>query len=277
MTYLSVRMVLAATLVAAFPGVVAAQFPPPPPPPGSPPGSPPASPPTTVQNRWPEPTKPPQAGSSQKPAQPAPKRQPAQAKPVPAGATSQAPAQKPRPPSAANVIACGGVFGKDSGHLKLALKYDSRNVAFGQVDGSDGSKINASILFPNDPKRRLEVVWTNEAARSDTSVIAINGKSQWIAPKGLKLGLSIAALEKLNNRPFKLTGFGKDGAASVLGWEGGALASLPGGCKVGVRMFADAKAPETVRNAVSGDKEFLSNDSSVRAVKPMIGEILIGY
>jgi len=273
MTYLSVRMVLAATLVAAFPGVVAAQFPPPPPPPGSPP----ASPPTTVQNRWPEPTKPPQAGSSQKPAQPAPKRQPAQAKPAPAGATSQAPAQKPRPPSAANVIACGGVFGKDSGHLKLALKYDSRNVAFGQVDGSDGSKINASILFPNDPKRRLEVVWTNEAARSDTSVIAINGKSQWIAPKGLKLGLSIAALEKLNNRPFKLTGFGKDGAASVLGWEGGALASLPGGCKVGVRMFADAKAPETVRNAVSGDKEFLSNDAGVRAVKPMIGEILIGY
>jgi hypothetical protein len=278
MTYLSVRIVLAATLVAAFPGVVAAQFPPPPPPPGSPPASPPTSPPSTVQNRWPEPTKPPQAGSNQKPAQPAaPKRQPAQAKPAPAGAASQAPAQKPKPVSAANMIACSGVFAKDSGHLKLALKYDSRNVTFGPVDGSDGSKINASILFPNDPKRRLEVVWTNEAARSDTSVIAINGKSQWIAPKGLKLGLSIAALEKLNGRPFKLTGFVKDGSASVVGWEGGALASLPGGCKVGVRLFADAKAPETARNAVSGDKEFLSNDAGMRAVKATIGEILIGY
>ena len=274
MTYLSVRIVLAATLVAAFPGVVAAQFPPPPPPPGSPP----ASPPTTVQKRWPEPTKPPQAGSSQKPAQAAaPKRQPAQAKPAPAGADSQAPAQKPRPPSAANVIACGGVFGKDSGHLKLALKYDSRNIAFGQVDGSDGSKINASILFPNDPKRRLEVVWTNEAARRDTSVIAINGKSQWIAPKGLKLGLTVAALEKANGRPFKLTGFGKDGSTSVLDWDGGALATLPGGCKVGMRLFEDSKTPAAARNTVAGDKELLSNSPSVRAVRPTVGEILIGY
>jgi hypothetical protein len=263
MTSLSVRIVLAATLVAAFPAAAAAQFPPPPPPPGSPP----ASPPNAVQNRWPEPAKPPQAGSSQKPAQPAaPKRQPAQAKPAPARAPSHAPARKPNPRSAANVIACGGVFAKDSGHLKLALKYDSRNIAFGQVDGSDGSKLNASILFPNDPKRRLEVIWTNEAARNGISVIAINGKSQWIAPKGLKLGLPIAALEKLNRRPFKLTGFGKDGSASVAGWEDGALSSLPGGCKV-----------EKVRNAVSGDKEFLSNDAGVRAVKPIVREILIGY
>jgi hypothetical protein len=169
------------------------------------------------------------------------------------------------------------VFGKDSTHLKLAVKYDSRNVVFGQVDGPDGSKIPASILFPNDPKRRLEVLWNNEAARADTQVIAINGKSQWSAPKGLKLGLTVAALEKMNGRPFKVSGFGADGAASVVGWEGGSLTSLPGGCKVGMRLFADPKSAEAARSAVAGDKELLSNDAGLRAVKPTVGEILIGY
>jgi hypothetical protein len=260
---LRVRPLLAAMIVAAFPGMAAAQFPPPPLPPS---GSP------TVQERWPEPPKPP----ADRPQTLAPKRQPAQAKTAPDAAGTAA-EHKPTPRIAVNVVACSGVFAKDSGHLKLALKYDSRNVVYGEVDGADGSKLNASIVFPNDPKRRLEVLWNNEAGRSDTSVISINGKSQWIAPKGLKLGLAIAALEKANGRPFKLSGFGKDGAASVAGWENGALSSLPGGCKIGIRLFEDAKTPEEARNAVAGDSELLSNDARVRAVKPTVGEILIGY
>jgi hypothetical protein len=157
------------------------------------------------------------------------------------------------------------------------MKYDSRNVVFDDVDGPDGSKIKASVLFPNDPKRRLEVVWNNDQARTDMSVISINGHSQWIAPKGLKLGLSVAALQKINGKPFKLGGFAADGSASVTGWDGGALSSLPGGCKVGIRLTADSKASPDARSAVSGDKELSSNDPNVLAVKPSIVEILIGY
>jgi hypothetical protein len=251
-----------------------AQFPPPPPPPGA--GS-------SVQDRWPDPPRssqsspqrnPQAAPPASSPAQPAaPRRQAA-----PAVADDDAAAPKPAAPKpAANVVACSGVFAKDSTHLKLAIKYDSRNIVFGDVDGPDGSKIKASILFPNDPRRRLEVLWNNEASRSDTSIIAINGKSQWTAPKGLKLGMPLAAIEKLNGKPFKVGAFGADGSASVLGWEGGALSSLPGGCKIGLRLAADSKAPPDARNAVTGDKQFLSNEASVRAVKPSVAEILVGY
>jgi len=274
MRYPSVRATLVAAMIAALPGVAAAQFPPPP----SPPGSPPAA----VQDRWPNPPNPPQADQVQPTAQqPAPPRQPEQAKPAPppapAANRARPAAQKPVPRGPATEVACTGVFVKDSSHLKLATKYDSRNIVFGKVNGSDATTIDASVLFPNDPKRRLEVLWNNEADRSETSVIAINGKSQWTAPKGLKLGLAIAALEKANGRPFKLTGFDSDGAASVVGWEGGALATLPGGCKIGIRLFADPKAPEKARSAVAGDNELLSNDPKMLAIKPTIGEILIGY
>ena len=264
-----VRIALAATILAASPGAALAQFPPPP-------GTAP------VQDRWPEPTRSPQAQAAPAPAaQPAPRRAAPPAPSIiaeePLQTPAPAPARKPQPAAPAYAVACSGVFAQDSTHLKLAVKYDSRNITFGEVDGPEGSKIPGSILFPSDPKHRLEVLWTNEAARSGTSVIAINGKSQWSAPKGLKLGLPLAALEKANGKPFKLSGFAADGTAGVAGWEGGALGTLPGGCKVGMRLAADSKVPAAARIAVTGDKEVLSSDPGVRALKPTVVEILIGY
>jgi hypothetical protein len=251
------RVAVAAAAMAVSSGAALAQFPPPPPP---------------VQERWPE-AKPPQGERPPAPAaKPAPKRPaaPTQADAPPPPAAAKKPA-----PVAATAVACGGVFAKESSHIKLAMKYDSRNITYGQVDGPEGSKIPASILFPNEPRRRLEVMWAQEAARSGTSVIAINGKSQWSAPKGMKLGMSLAALEKANGRPFKISGFDSEGSAAVNGWEGGALGNIPGGCKMGMRLIADPRATEA-RSAASG-KEYLSNDEAVRALKPTVVEILIGY
>jgi hypothetical protein len=251
--------------VALLPSLAAAQFPPPP------------APRTTVQDRWPT-HEPPAAQPQTQPQQPAP-RQPAprQAQPQPQADPENAkprPAPKPRAAAApANTVTCGGVFTKDATHLKLAVKYDSRNIVFGEVDGPDGTKIKASILFPNDPRRRLEVIWNNDAARTDLSLVVINGRSQWSAPRGVKLGAQLAALERINGRPFKLSGFAADGTASVVGWEGGALTSLPGGCKIGIKLAANASATA----GLSGDKELRSNDPALKAAKPAIAEILIGY
>ena len=223
---------------------------------------------------------PPRRATQQQPQPQPPQQQaPRQAKPAPqADPDAPKPAPKPRVAAApANAVTCGGAFAKDATHLKLAIKYDSRNIVFGEVDGPDGTKIKATILYPNESKRRLEVIWNNDAARTDLSLVVINGQSQWTAPKGLKLGTPLAALEKANGRPFKISGFGADGSASVLGWEGGALTSLPGGCKVGVRLAADGKAPPEARDAVGGEKELLSNNANLKAVKPTVAEILIGY
>jgi len=118
------------------------------------------------------------------------------------------------------------VFAKDSSHIKLAQAFEAKNIDFGAVAGPDGTSLNASILYGSDPKRRLEVLWQNEAARSDVSLIVITGQSQWSAPKGLRLGLALAALEKLNGKPFKMSGFDKDHVATLSDWDGGTLSAL---------------------------------------------------
>jgi hypothetical protein len=93
----------------------------------------------------------------------------------------------------------------------------------------------------------------------------------------LRLGLSLADLEKLNRKPFKLKGFDKDGVASVTDWEGGSLATLPGRCKAGLFLHADAKAVPNALAALSAAHEFSSADPALRAVSSAVSEILIGY
>jgi hypothetical protein len=211
----------------------------------------------------------------QRPSRPARQSQPAAAPPPPP-ADDPAPAQPAQAAAPPRVIACSGHFGKTSSHLKLAQRFDSRNITYTEVDGPEGTKLRASVLYPGDPKRRLEILWQNEASRSDTHLIVINGQSTWTAPKGLRLGLTLAALEKLNGKPFKLKGFDHDAAGQVTDWQGGALEKL-GDCRLGLRFAADPKAPQDKRSEVSGDKDFVSTDAAMRAVSPKVTEIILGY
>jgi hypothetical protein len=189
--------------------------------------------------------------------------------PVPTGIKPQ-----PAPP---RVIACSGVFAKDSSHVKLATSFGADALTWGQVDGPENTKLDASILYQKDPKRRLEVLWNNESARSDTQLIVINGQSTWSAPNGLKIGMPLAAVEKINKKPFNLRAFSGDNGGFVTSWDGGALAALPGGCKISIKFAPDPKAKAAADAPLEGDKEYPSGHPGMKAAGPKVSEIILGY
>jgi len=191
------------------------------------------------------------------------------------GANPQPGGAAPKPVHAGagrTVVECSGPFAKDSGMLALAMAYDSRNMIFTR-ETVQGTEVGVTVLFPKDPKKRLEVWWSNPN-RTGTYLIDIGGKSTWTGPAGLRLGLTIEQLEKLNKKPFKVKGFDKDNIASVSSWDDGALAKLPGDCKAGVNLHAGAKSAGTDS---PGKDEYSSDDPELRALKPTVAEILIGY
>ena len=197
--------------------------------------------------------------------------------PAKKSAAAVAPPEKPGAGATIKAVACGpGAFAKDSTNLLLAITFDAKNITYSDITVS-GSPVGSSVIYPKDPKRRLEIWWQNQANRSGIYLILINGQSTWGAPGGMKLGLTLAELEKLNHKPFKLKGFDKDNTATISDWDGGALATLQGGCKSGVSLQPDPKASPEAVSALSADKEFTSDDSAMREVKPKVSEILIGY
>jgi hypothetical protein len=176
-----------------------------------------------------------------------------------------------RPGHYRTVVECSGPFAKDSGMLALAVAYDARNMIFTH-ETVQGGQVGATVLFPKDPRRRLEVWWQNPD-RTGTYLIDIAGKSIWSAPKGLRLGLTIEQLQRLNRKPFKLSGFDAGGIANVADWGGGELAVLPGGCKAGVSLHSTGKAAA----ALPAKDQYSSDDPAMRALKPRVSEILLGY
>jgi hypothetical protein len=181
---------------------------------------------------------------------------------------------RPLPPSGTGrtVVDCTGPFAKDSGMLALAVTYDARNMIFTH-ETVQGTQVGVTVIYPKDPRRRLEVWWQNPN-RTGTYLIDIAGKSIWTAPKGLRLGLSLEQLQKLNHKPFKLKGFDEDGTATVADWDGGELAALPGGCKASASLHTNAKSAAT---DLPAKDQYSSDDPAVRALKPTVSEILIGY
>lgn len=182
----------------------------------------------------------------------------------------------PAAPASPHTIACSESFGKDSSHIKLAMDFGFRNVTATDVKAKDGTKVAASVIFPDDPQQRLEVWWKDATSSSGTYLIVINGQSDWTAG-GLRLGLALAELEKLNHKSFKLKGFDKDDIATISDWSGGELASLAGGCNSGVSLRADPKVSAKTLGALSPNKEYASSNPQMRAAKPTVSEILIGY
>lgn len=257
-----------------------------------------------LQDRWPAPAQQmEQRGAPEAPAQAAPaapEPAPAPAAPAPAAAPASAPAAAPRAappatkraqnperkaartaakptPAPPTTVACTGVFSRESSHQALESAFNVKNVTFAEVEGGpEGSKLMASVLFPADPKRRLEVLWENEDERTEVHRIVITGQSAWTGPKGLRLGMPLDAVEKINGKPFKLRGFDPSNSSVAIDWQDGALASLPGGCNVGLFFAADPTAPQSAR-AEATAAEFLSSDEVIRTLKPTVTEILFGY
>ena len=177
-------------------------------------------------------------------------------------------------PALAEEIACEGAFGIDSSEARLIELYGADNVVTGIVPGPEGTKMLATRVFPDDPKRALEFVWWNEEALSDPSYIALPAKLT--APGGVRIGQSLAEVEALNGEPFTLLGFGWDYGGSA-GFQSGALSDLPGGCILSVRFeYGESPAGLDTLPAM-GDKELSSSDPLLAQMQVRLYAVSIGY
>src|SRR5262249_9128805 len=94
----------------------------------------------------------------------------------------------PQPTDGKNVLQCEGAFARDSNHARLVQAFGRSSVAFTDVDGAEGAKVKASVVYPDDSRRRVEVLWHDEASRSRPATIRVGFKSQWRTLRGMRIG-----------------------------------------------------------------------------------------
>lgn len=109
---------------------------------------------------------------------------------------------------------------------ELVRLFGASNVVDHDADVGDGEIEPETVLFPNDPERRIEILWKNPSKRSVPDRVSIRGKaSRWHAVHRISLGTTLTQLEGVNGRPIRLDlrDDGTDMANELISWHGGSL------------------------------------------------------
>ena len=168
--------------------------------------------------------------------------------------------------ASSRVIKCEGPFGRNAGHSDLVKAFGSKNVVEQEIDGAEGQKIKASVLYPDDPKARLEFIWSDEKGRRRPSLIRADGSDRpGPTANGIRIGTALAEIEADERQAVQAAPASTGTmAAGVTDWQGGALE------QAAARRLHPAAVefrppgglpPEAHLAKVTGDGEFLSDNT----------------
>ena len=161
------------------------------------------------------------------------------------------------------------VLGKRVGLIKpgmtvtdIGRAYGQQNLKLQKIPGAEGEEIDGAKLFA-DTDRELVIVWDPDNDKKQVVFdIRVVGTA-WKFDNGLKAGMTIAEVEKINGKPFKIAGFE---------WDYGGYANFEGGKLAGKVSIRFNPSTENVPAYLSGDKQLSSTDKQLRAAKPLVEE-----
>lgn len=155
----------------------------------------------------------------------------------------------------------------------LARTYGAENVVEQTDTDTEGESYPVTVIYPNDERRRLDIVWNDHAAKdAPASVRVSRDGSLWVGPRALSVGDTLAEVERANGRPFRLYGFGWDYDGWVSDWGGGAFGAVENGCSI----QADFDAHGDYDSAV-GDGSFASDDPAMRTAEPYVAAFWLEF
>jgi hypothetical protein len=148
----------------------------------------------------------------------------------------------------------------------LRAIYGSASVRSCQLDAAEGELIAGAKLFEGTD-RALEIIWAEDGVEKRISDIRILGKA-WKFANGLKLGLSVPEVEKINGQAFRVSGFE---------WDYGGYATFPegklsGGVTLRFRPTEKAYSPEA-----RGDILLASDSPALLSAQPVVESITITF
>jgi len=177
------------------------------------------------------------------------------------------------------ILSCDGPLGPTMTPDTLADAFGKANVTLENIAVGEGFFEKGTVLFSESPEDRLLILWRNEQVQQGPRMAQTGSRtSRWRTSSGVLVGLDLRALERINRRPFRLSGFRWDNGGGVLSWSGGGLdRQLHQSCELGATLAptqdavgAYAPGAERLVRQVSGERLFSSGHPAMQALNPMV-------
>jgi len=189
--------------------------------------------------------------------------------------TALAPAAGAAQSKAPDVVGCNGPFTRAASHASLVKAFGKRNVAVERVGIGEGETVRASVIFPRDKARRIEVLWIDDRRLRKPSEIRTGVASQWRTAHGIRRGMPLREVEALNGRPFELWAFGFDYGGTTLDFKDGALAQPAGGCTLTLRFTMRDGADNA--GVHIGEQSLMSDSDAMRKANPVVDQVMLMF
>jgi hypothetical protein len=172
-----------------------------------------------------------------------------------------------------------GAITSTTSEAELRQIYGDENVTEAEINIGEGESETGTVLFDKDPERRIEILWNDPQAKSNPAWIKIDElRNRWRTAEGIAIGTSLHELERMNGRPFTLTGFGWDYSGTVADWNDGTLEKFEGSWgRIILRLYPEAGLPQDAPADVWGDKEIASDQPSMQKLDPKVYEIIMEF
>jgi len=163
-----------------------------------------------------------------------------------------------------------GKITKNTSEKDLIRIYGKKNVKRIEIGIGEGEVVLGTVLFP-ETNKQITIEWKENFSNPGRITVAhIN--STWRLNSGVKVGSTLEEVEKINEEPFKLTGFEWDYPGRTVSWEKG---KLPVQLQLDFDYNADIPQAELVQ--VLGDGYFSSKNRVIRKMNLKVKTIFIRW
>ena len=106
-----------------------------------------------------------------------------------------------------------GDYAQSTSLADLQARFGAANVQVTHEPGEAGV-YHGVVLFPDDPTRRATVEFYEDAPLSGLHAIRVSDRaSKWRGKHGVRVGMPLAELRRVNGKPFYFSGFDAQGRA----------------------------------------------------------------
>lgn len=158
---------------------------------------------------------------------------------------------------------------------RLVKQVGARFVSREDLPLGEGMSEPGTVLWPEDPARRLEVRWTDPGRTRPAAIVLRAGHSACATADGIGIGTRLSALVERNRGPIDVLGFGWDYAGTVASFRGGALEARLGRERGVVLRLGPRNGDDTLEAELLGSDPFPSDHPALAAMDPAVYELVV--
>jgi len=149
---------------------------------------------------------------------------------------------------------------------ELARIYGTGNVSYEKIHLAEGEYRQGAYIY-RGTANELQVGFTEDDKKIEFIRIAGNG---WKSKEGIRIGTTLAELERINGGPFRFSGFSWD--------HGGALKTggkLPRGVAITIAPTRNRQSKQAQQ--VDGDREFTSRHPALKNLGVTVSTLVVSF